>query len=219
MNKIELLHALSALSVASIADADKTIRVMSSTIRPVNNGKKILGTARTVSCHNDFLTVIGALNQSKAGDVLVVDSQESTRALVGELFSTEAQRRGLSGIIVDGPVRDVEMLRKLEIPVFAKSYCPCSGTTKKMMETQTEIQCGGIAVAPEEVVFGDEDGIIVASIAQLIDLVPSAIQIQKAEEAIVDKIQEGECLIDMLNFKEHVKFLEEGLESSLIFKI
>ena len=219
MNKIELLHALSSLSVASIADADKTIRVMSSTIRPVNNGKKILGTARTVSCHNDFLTVIGALNQSKAGDVLVVDSQESTRALVGELFSTEAQRRGLSGIIVDGPVRDVEMLRKLEIPVFAKSYCPCSGTTKKMMETQTEIQCGGIAVAPEEVVFGDEDGIIVASIAQLIDLVPSAIQIQKSEEAIVDKIQEGECLIDMLNFKEHVKFLEEGLESSLIFKI
>ena len=219
MNKIELLHALSALSVASIADADKTIRVMSSTIRPVNNGKKILGTARTVSCHNDFLTVIGALNQSKAGDVLVVDSQESTRALVGELFSTEAQRRGLSGIIVDGPVRDVEMLRKLEIPVFAKSYCPCSGTTKKMMETQTEIQCGGIAVAPEEVVFGDEDGIIVASIAQLIDLVPSAIQIQKSEEAIVDKIQEGECLIDMLNFKEHVKFLEEGLESSLSFKI
>ena len=219
MNKIELLHALSALSVASIADADKTIRVMSSTIRPVNNGKKILGTARTVSCHNDFLTVIDALNQSKAGDVLVVDSQESTRALVGELFSTEAQRRGLSGIIVDGPVRDVEMLRKLEIPVFAKSYCPCSGTTKKMMETQTEIQCGGIAVAPEEVVFGDEDGIIVASIAQLIDLVPLAIQIQKAEEAIVDKIQEGECLIDMLNFKEHVKFLEEGLESSLSFKI
>ena len=219
MNKIELLHALSSLSVASIADADKTIRVMSSTIRPVNNGKKILGTARTVSCHNDFLTVIDALNQSKAGDVLVVDSQESTRALVGELFSTEAQRRGLSGIIVDGPVRDVEMLRKLEIPVFAKSYCPCSGTTKKMMETQTEIQCGGIAVAPEEVVFGDEDGIIVASIAQLIDLVPLAIQIQKAEEAIVDKIQEGECLIDMLNFKEHVKFLEEGLESSLSFKI
>ena len=219
MNKIKLLHALSSLSVASIADADKTIRVMSSTIRPVNNGKKILGTARTVSCHNDFLTVIDALNQSKAGDVLVVDSQDSTRALVGELFSTEAQRRGLSGIIVDGPVRDVEMLRKLEIPVFAKSYCPCSGTTKKMMETQTEIQCGGIAVAPEEVVFGDEDGIIVASIAQLIDLVPSAIQIQKSEEAIVDKIQEGECLIDMLNFKEHVKFLEEGLESSLSFKI
>ena len=219
MNKTKLLHALSSLSVASIADADKTIRVMSSTIRPVNNGKKILGTARTVSCHNDFLTVIDALNQSKAGDVLVVDSQDSTRALVGELFSTEAQRRGLSGIIVDGPVRDVEMLRKLEIPVFAKSYCPCSGTTKKMMETQTEIQCGGIAVAPEEVVFGDEDGIIVASIAQLIDLVPSAIQIQKAEEAIVDKIQEGECLIDMLNFKEHVKFLEEGLESSLSFKI
>lgn len=218
MNKIELLQSLSVLSVASIADADKTIRVMSSAIRPVDTGKKILGFARTVSCYNDFLTIIAALSQSKAGDVLVVDSQESTRALVGELFSTEAQRRGLSGIVVDGPVRDIEMLRKLEIPVFAKSYCPCSGTTQKIMETQTEIQCGGITVAPEEVVFGDEDGIIVASVEQLIDLVPVAIQIQKDEETIVEKIREGECLTDMLNFKEHVELLEGGLESSLSFK-
>lgn len=218
MNKIELLQSLSVLSVASIADADKTIRVMSSAIRPVDTGKKILGFARTVSCYNDFLTIIAALSQSKAGDVLVVDSQESTRALVGELFSTEAQRRGLSGIIVDGPVRDIEMLRKLEIPVFAKSYCPCSGTTQKIMETQTEIQCGGITIAPEEVVFGDEDGIIVASVEQLIDLVPVAIQIQKDEETIVEKIREGECLTDMLNFKEHVELLEGGLESSLSFK-
>jgi RraA family protein len=218
MNKIELLQSLSVLSVASIADADKTIRVMSSAIRPVDTGKKILGFARTVSCYNDFLTIIAALSQSKAGDVLVVDSQESTRALVGELFSTEAQRRGLSGIIVDGPVRDIEMLRKLEIPVFAKSYCPCSGTTQKIMETQTEIQCGGITVAPEEVVFGDEDGIIVASVEQLIDLVPVAIQIQKDEETIVEKIREGECLTDMLNFKEHVELLEGGQESSLSFK-
>ena len=162
MNKIELFQSLSTLSVASIADADKTIRVMSSEIRPVNPRQKIVGTARTVSCHNDFLTVIGALSQSRAGDVLVVDSRESTRALVGELFSTEAQRRGLAGIIVDGPVRDVGALYKLEIPVYARSYCPCSGTTKKMMETQTEIRCGGINVVPEEIVFGDEDGIIVA---------------------------------------------------------
>lgn len=219
MNKIELLQSLSVLSVASIADADKTIRVMSSAIRPVGTEKKVLGFARTVSCYNDFLTIIAALSQSKAGDVLVVDSQESTRALVGELFSTEAQRRGLSGIIVDGPVRDIEMLRQLQIPVFAKSYCPCSGTTQKIMETQTEIQCGGITVAPEEVVFGDEDGIIVASVEQLIDLVPVAIQIQKDEEAIVEKIREGECLTDMLNFKEHVELLEGGLESSLSFKI
>ncbi len=219
MNKIELFQSLSTLSVASIADADKTIRVMSSEIRPVNPRQKIVGTARTVSCHNDFLTVIGALSQSRAGDVLVVDSRESTRALVGELFSTEAQRRGLAGIIVDGPVRDVGALYKLEIPVYARSYCPCSGTTKKMMETQTEIRCGGINVVPEEIVFGDEDGIIVASVSQLIDLIPLAIQIQKTEEVIVGKIREGECLIDMLNFEEHVESLARGVESSLSFKI
>jgi 4-hydroxy-4-methyl-2-oxoglutarate aldolase len=219
MNKIELFQSLSTLSVASIADADKTIRVMSSEIRPVNPRQKIVGTARTVSCHNDFLTVIGALSQSRAGDVLVVDSRESTRALVGELFSTEAQRRGLAGIIVDGPVRDLGALYKLEIPVYARSYCPCSGTTKKMMETQTEIRCGGINVVPEEIVFGDEDGIIVASVSQLIDLIPLAIQIQKTEEVIVGKIREGECLIDMLNFEEHVESLARGVESSLSFKI
>ena len=48
MNKIELLQSLSALSVASIADADKSIRVMSSAIRPITTGKKIVGSPRSL---------------------------------------------------------------------------------------------------------------------------------------------------------------------------
>jgi 4-hydroxy-4-methyl-2-oxoglutarate aldolase len=219
MNNTKLLESLSTLSVASLADADKTIRVMSPAILPVKAGKKVIGTARTVSCFNDFLTVIHALDQSQPGDVLVVDSQESTRALVGELFTTEAQRRGLSGIIVDGPVRDVEMIRKLDIPVFAKSYCPCSGTTQRLMHTQTEIRCGGVSVLPEEIVYGDDDGVIVASVSQLVELIPLATEIQKTEELVVDRMREGDCLIDMLNFKEHIKLIDRGLESSLTFKL
>lgn len=219
MMKTELFERLSGLSVASVADADKNIRVMSSMIMPVRPGLKLLGIARTVSCHNDFLTVIHALEQSQPGDVLVIDSQDSTRALVGELFTTEAKRRGLSGIVVDGPVRDVEMIRKLDIAVFAKSYCPCSGATQKLMETQTEISCGAVKVLPGEIIFGDDDGIIVSSVSDLAGLVSLASQIQNTEEIVVDRMSNGDCLIDMLNFREHIELINQGSESSLTFKV
>ena len=54
--------------------------------------------------------VIAALADSKPGEVLVIDTQDSTRTVGGELFATESQRRGLAGLLIDGPV-SVEALR------------------------------------------------------------------------------------------------------------
>lgn len=71
--------------------------------------KKLLGVARTVQLTqpNDFLAVLHGLYESQPGEVLVINTLHSTRAVAGGLFVTEAYRRGLAGMIVDGPVRDV----------------------------------------------------------------------------------------------------------------
>lgn len=61
---------------------------------------------RTVRCFNDFLTVIKALDDAQPGEVLVIDTMSSTRTVAGELFATEAKRRGLAAIVIDGPCRD-----------------------------------------------------------------------------------------------------------------
>ena len=67
---------------------------------------------------------VKVLQQAQQGDVLVVDTRGSWRAVVGELFSMEAQRRGLAGIVVDGAVRDTEKVRSFSIPVYSRSITP-----------------------------------------------------------------------------------------------
>ena len=159
----ELLDKMKDLDPAAYCDADKSVRVMSPSLRRINPGKKLLGIARTVRCSDDFLSIIEALDQSVAGEVLVIDTQGTQRAVVGELFSLEASRRGLSGIVIDGGCRDTETLVGLDLPVYASHTTPVSGTVQRLFETQVPIVCGGAEVNPGEIIFGDLDGVVVLS--------------------------------------------------------
>lgn len=121
----QLLARLAQLDCAAICDADKTIRVMDYGIRPISKRPKMVGIAHTVRCRDDFLSVIKGLEESVPGEVLVVDAGGSPTAVVGELFATEARRRGLAGIVVDGACRDTRTLKAmLDFSVYAKHISP-----------------------------------------------------------------------------------------------
>lgn len=218
MDKI-LRQRLLALSAAAIADADKSIRVMDSGIRRYGGAGLMLGPARTVRCHEDFLTVIEALDQAEAGEVLVVDTQQSERAVVGELFSLEAARRKLAGIIVDGPIRDLNTIRELEMPVYARSSCPCSGTTQHLSDVQCQVRCGAVSVHPGEIMMGDDDGILVASADHFARLVAPAEAIEQAEAEIQRRLARGDNLIELTNFREHAAARRRGEASALSFRL
>lgn len=215
----DLREALFELDSASLADANKRIRVLDGKIRLINLGRKLVGRARTVRCKDDFLAVIAGLNDSIAGEVLVIDSGASRRAVLGELFSLEAARRGLAGIVVDGPVRDLRTLRELDIPVYASGFCPCSGTTVTLGETGGVIACGGVTVNPGDILVGDDDGIVVASEAEFAKLVPTAREIERKETLLRNRLASGTSLIDMLNYEEHTEAVLKGDESQLQFKL
>ena len=215
----ELRQALLELNCASLADADKSMRVMDVGLRAINTGVKLVGVARTVRCHEDFLGVIRALDASQPGDVLVVDTQGSSRAVVGELFSLEASRRGLAGIIVDGPVRDVTTLRTLTLPVYARGLCPMSGTIRELGALDIPVVCGGVAVNPGDIVMGDDDGLIVATAAELRALVAPARDIEAREAAVQARMAAGRSLISMITLKAHVEALQRGEPSKLAFEL
>jgi len=102
----DILQRVAAIDAAALCDADKNIRVMDPVLRPVTSFRQMAGRARTVRCRDDFLTVIRALHDSEPGEVLVIDGGGGTRALAGELFATEAARRKLAGIVIDGACPD-----------------------------------------------------------------------------------------------------------------
>ncbi len=220
MDLTELIGRLRAVDPAALADADKSIRVIAADIRPVRAGLVLLGPAYTVRCTNDFFAIIAALEDAKPGDVLVVDTQGSTCAVVGELFSLEAARLGLGGIIIDGACRDVSTIRSLEMPVYARSITPVSGTVNTLGERQVAISCGGVTVNPGDIMFGDDDGIIVGTAAELERLLPAAEAIKQTENAVIEQINAGKSLLSLLNHREHGARLRSGdADSKLQFKL
>jgi len=218
MDHESLRSQLAELDTASFCDADKSLRVMDAGIRPLRTGLVLLGFARTVRAVDDFLTVLQALREAAPGEVLVVDTQGTKRAVSGEMFSTEAHRKGLAGIVIDGACRDTRRIRELPMPVYARASNPLAGTAQLLFETQVAVTCGGVEVHPGDVVFGDDDGVVVLSPDDLPRLLPVAREIQRHEQAALERMSRGESLFDLLNYDEHEAAVRARRESRLKFQ-
>lgn len=222
MNRLQfdqIKRRLAALNTTHLCDADKNIRALDPAIRPVGAAGKLIGIAHTAQCCDDFLTVIKALQAAAEGEVLVIDGQGGRKALAGELFTTEAARRKLAGIVIDGAVRDTAGLPAIGLPVYARLIHPVSGFTTTAGKTRIPVSCGGVTVNPGDVVFGDQDGLIVASGAELAHLLPRAEEIQQKEARVLSRMRAGESLLDLINFDEHCSALQAGRPSALQFKV
>jgi len=229
MQHDELIERLSRLDAACICDGNKALRaadlaveefrIVDPAIRPLQLGLKLVGRAHTISCKNDFLTVIKGLREAEPGDVLVIDGQGGDRAIAGGLFPTESVRKGLAGIIVDGCCRDTRTVRNLELPYYARTIVPIAGTSDKIGETQIPVNCGGVIVSPGDIVFGDDDGLVVGTHEQFEAALPIAEQIQHKEELLMANMAAGKELMEMLNLDEHLAAVAKGQESKLQFLV
>ena len=94
-----------------------------------------------------------------------------------------------------------------------------SGTTNRVSETQVRIICGGVTVEPGDIIFGDDDGIVVLNAEQLEAVIDTAEAIQQKEELAAGNMEKGESLLNMLNFNEHYTKISNGGESKLSFII
>jgi regulator of RNase E activity RraA len=169
---------------------------------------RIFGPAYTVVASGEFLSVLWAIHDASEGDVLVVQAGGAPVAALGELLATEAWRRGLGGIVVDGYVRDRSGLP--DLPIWARGTVPNAGRNDVVPRVGGPVLVGGVRVTPGDLVLADDDGIVVAPAAQLEAALERAEQIERAEAAVLAGIRRGEDLIAMTNLVEHVARLRAG---------
>jgi 4-hydroxy-4-methyl-2-oxoglutarate aldolase len=216
---VELIPRLMEIDVSGLSDADKTLPVVDPAVRAMIPGMRMAGPAFTVVAEDDHLPVMTALAEAAPGDVLVVASNAGSRAVFGELFATEARRRGLAGLVTDGFCRDLRGLRDIGLPVFARGTTPRSGTALSRAALGQRVTFGGVEVSPGDIVFGDDDGLLIAAAERIAQALETAELIGRSERAILAAQARGESLHDLTNHAEHVAALDRGDESALAFRV
>jgi regulator of RNase E activity RraA len=212
---MELLQRLLAIEVSALCDADKGLPVLDPGIRAMVPDVRMAGPALTVLAEDDHLPVFSALAEAAPGEVLVIATGGGRLAVLGELFATEARRRGLAGVVIDGFCRDVAGLRRVGLPVFARGTIPASGTTVSRAPLREPVRCGGLDVSPGDIVFGDDDGVVIAPAARIEAALEGGEAIGRAERAI---LASGASLHDQTTFAAHIARLDRGEPSSLAFE-
>lgn len=212
-----LLGRLAGVDSTSLADVGRgTVRVLPGELRPVRRGLRLLGTAVTVEARDDLMPMLAALRLARPGDVLVVAGSPE-QAVAGELFATEALRRGLGGIVIDGFCRDTATLARLDLPVYARGSVPSAPPALGLPVVQMPVRIGAVVVRPGDVVLGDDDGLVAATADELEVLIDAAEDLQRAEVALQRAIAAGDSLFDHLNYDEHLAALKAGRPSRLTF--
>ena len=219
MPSTHLVYRLQAVEVSALCDADKGLPVVDPEIRAMVPDVRMAGPALTVTAHEDHLPVFSALAEAEPGEVLVIATGGGRLAVLGELFATEARRRGLAGVVIDGRCRDVAGLRRLGLPVFARGTIPASGSTVSRTALRTPVRCGGVDVRPGDMVFADDDGVVIATPERMAAALETAEAIGRAERAMLAAMGRGEALHDQTSYTEHVAALDAGEDSALAFTI
>lgn len=158
----ELIARFAALPTANVGDAMDRLGALDG-IRPIWAGAAVAGRAVTVWTRaGDNLYIHKSMENIVRGSVIVVNGQgDTTRALIGDLIGARAAAAGIAGFVIDGAVRDASGLAEVGIPVFATSVTPAGPYKNGPGKLDVVIAVGGVAVAPGDLVLGDEDGVVV----------------------------------------------------------
>jgi RraA family protein len=216
-NWAELRDRLVLVGTTAMCDVNRSLRVVSGVVRPRVPGLKLAGPAYTISCRDDFLTVLNAIREAEPGHVLVVEGQNGLKALAGEFFATEAKRRGLAGLVVDGAVRDVDAFAGIGLPVYSRSITPMAGGSTRFGQVQVSVNCGGARVVPGDIVFGDDDGVVVGTLEEFAEAISAAEAIEHTEAGVRHRLRLGHDLFQMLNFDDHLAGIRAGRDTQLRF--
>ena len=186
------------VSSPNITDAMHRKGAMSGLFSVCGNVKMV---GRAVTVHTlagDWAKPVEAIEVAKKGDVIVINNDGVTDvAPWGELATMSCRTKGLCGVVIDGAVRDVDDIRAMKFPLFAKAIVPNAGEPKGFGEINAEIRCAGQYIRPGDWIIGDESGVVVVPQERAYEIARRALEVRKNEERIREEIRRGNTLSEV----------------------
>ena len=191
----EIRELLLGVSTPNISDAMHRKGAMQG-ILSICGDVKMAGKAVTVQTFaGDWAKPVEAIDLARPGDVIVINNDGGVHvAPWGELATRSCLEKGVCGVVIDGAVRDVDDIRRLNYPLFARAIVPNAGEPKGFGEVNAEITCCGQPVRPGDWVVGDMNGVMVIPQERAYEVARRAREVQKTEERIREEISRGGTL-------------------------
>jgi len=189
-----------AFDPATLYEAAGQKGMVDPSIRPAWPGARVCGRAATVECPpGDNLMLHIAVAHARPG-VIIVASVGSYMAAGawGEILTAAAQARGVSGLVIDGAVRDIDAIRETKFPVFSRGLAIGSCTKERPGALDVPVQVGGATVRPDDLILGDADGLVIIEREHLEAVYETAVIRRKRESEIISQLREGRTTIELL---------------------
>ena len=204
----EMVDAYRHVEAASVSDAMEQLlhekRYMSHRMQAIFP-TKFAGTAVTVLLKReenrdpDALTgMLKAIDSGGTGSVYVMTVQDGADiAGMGGLMGTAMAARGYAGAVVDGGVRDVPQLKRVQFPVYALGPVPSTSVGHyRFAGADIPIVCDGVKVDPGDIIVADQDGVVVVPKAHAADILIKAQALDNSEHSMYPFIEKYHSIVE-----------------------
>jgi 4-hydroxy-4-methyl-2-oxoglutarate aldolase len=204
MSTPQLITQLRDLGAATVYEAQGAKGALDSGMKPIDPTSRLAGPAYTVDARPaDNLILHHAVMKAQPGDVLVVDAKGFLEAGPwGDVLTILAIKRGIAGMVINGCVRDANLIISLGFPIFCRGLS-IKGTAKNQPgKVGVPVMIGDVVINPGDIIVGDRDGLVVVAKDEVEKTVASAISREEKEDKMREAIEQGASTAELLNLTE-----------------
>jgi regulator of RNase E activity RraA len=211
MDHQQLRRRFATLTTAHLADAclraQVPVRCAPARLHAVVAGSRLAGRVAPARHLGSVDIFLEALQGAAPGEVLVVDNGgRLDEACVGDLVALEAQAAGLEGLVIWGLHRDTADIQAIGLPVFSLGAIPTGPQRLDVRphDALASATVGDWTVGREDVVLGDDDGVLFVPAARAVDLFTLAETIRDTERRQAERIRAGVSLRRQVQFDSYL---------------
>jgi 4-hydroxy-4-methyl-2-oxoglutarate aldolase len=209
MDEKEKMGRLAEIGTATVYEASGRQGLVDLPLIQVVPESRVAGRARTVLCgQGDNVMVHACIEQIQPGEVVVLAQPKSQAvALIGDMLVTQMETAGAAGVLLNGAVRDFEVLIEMGLPIWTQFIRVRGATKTGIGRLNVPVAIGGNTINPGDIVVMDADGAVTIPLSRLNEILEKAEARAAKEDALRERYKNGERSYDLSGLRESVEAL------------